>query len=105
MENPVPRAGGNRAGYRVAEQQTDSTAPPPEQNLLRLLRRQREIEAVHRLGARVVGELLDEIARHHGIGDDIDSRLARYANIDPRVLWVVGGDHFAALPIHLVNDG
>jgi hypothetical protein len=27
-------------------------------------------------------ELVDEIARHHGLGDDLDRRLERYAGLD-----------------------
>jgi hypothetical protein len=52
---------------------------------------------------RAVFELFDELARHHGIGDDIDRRLARYAALDPAVLAVVGGDRFAAAPLRAVG--
>ena len=67
---------------------------------LTALRRQRQVEALHRLGARVVFELADEIARHHSeIAADLDARLARYANADPAVLEAIGGDRFPARPI------
>lgn len=69
----------------------------------RRLRRQRQIERLHHLGVRAVFELFDELARHHGIGDDIDRRLARYAALDPAVLAVVGGDRFAAAPLRAVG--
>lgn len=68
-------------------------------------RRQRLVERLHRLGARVVFELLDEIARHHGIEADIDARLARYAAIDPTMLACVGGDQFAVAPLRAVGSG
>jgi hypothetical protein len=53
-------------------------------DIVRRLRRRRQIEAIHRVDPRVVGELLDEIAHHRPkIGGDIDQRLARYAALDP----------------------
>ncbi len=104
MRSPAPRAGGNRAGNRAGAQPLDSTASPSDQILCRL-RRQRQIEALHRFGARVVGELLDELARHHRIGRDIDQRLARYARLDPDVLSAVGNDRFPAGPVHSVAGG
>ncbi len=58
------------------------------------LRRQRQVETICWLGSRVVAELLDELARHHGIAADIDRRLARYAACDPVLLAATGGDRF-----------
>lgn len=71
------------------------------------LRWQRQVEQVHRLGPRAIAELLNELARHHGIGEDIDRRLAAYAAVDLHVLAAVGGDQFPVLPIRLVegDDG
>ncbi len=69
------------------------------------LRRRRQVDALHRLGARAVGELLDELRRHHpGIADDIDRRIARYAALDRRLLVAVGGDRWPAPPVHMVAD-
>jgi hypothetical protein len=48
-------------------------------------------------------ELVDEIARHHGLGDDLDNRLERYAGLDPVLLAEVGGDRFPASPVRLVG--
>jgi hypothetical protein len=62
-------------------------------------RRQRLVERIHRLGARVVFELLDEIAAVHGIGDDLDRRLRQYSQIDPQILVVLGGDRFPRRPL------
>ena len=70
---------------------------------LRRLRGQRRVEFVHTLGARVCFELLDEIARHHGIGEDVDARLARYAKLDRRLVGATGADRFAAAPIWAVR--
>jgi hypothetical protein len=67
------------------------------------LRRMRLVERVHRLGPRVMYELLDEFDRHYGIGADLDRRLERYAGLDARVLRAVGGDCFPRLPIRVVG--
>lgn len=58
---------------------------------------------VHALGARVVFELLDEIGRYHGIANDVDRRLERYAALDRGVLRAVGGDRFPPPPVWLVR--
>jgi hypothetical protein len=65
------------------------------------------VECVHRLGARVIAELLAEIAQRHGIADDIDLRLARYSTLNPEILAAVGADRFPPLPIRAVggDDG
>jgi len=55
--------------------------------------------AVHRLGPRVTFELLGELDRHHGLGEDLDRRLERYAALDPVILRAVGGDHFPPRPL------
>jgi hypothetical protein len=66
-------------------------------------RRQRQVERIHALCPRVTFELLDEIARHHHIGADLDHRLQRYAGIECDILAAVGGDKFAAAPMRLVG--
>jgi hypothetical protein len=68
---------------------------------LRALRRQRQVERIHRLGPRAISELLDEIARHNGIGEDIDRRLERYAAADREILHWIGGDKFPPNPIRM----
>jgi hypothetical protein len=57
--------------------------------------RQRQGEALHRLGSRVVSELLNEIGLHRGIGDDIDRRLERHAVLDGRILAALGADQIS----------
>jgi hypothetical protein len=68
------------------------------------LRRRRQVERICRI-PRLVAELLDEIARHHGLVEDIDRRIAAYAGIDPDLLRQVGGDRFAPAPIRAIGDG
>ena len=69
----------------------------------RRLRRQRHVEKLHRLGARVLFELVDELDRHHGLGDDLDRRLEAYAGLDAELIAVVGGDRFPASPVRGVR--
>jgi hypothetical protein len=90
---------GNNNGTPV------STPVASEQHAdaIRRLRRQRHVERIHRLPARVTAELLDELDRRHRLGTDLDRRLARYAALDPVVLASVGGDRFPASPIHVAG--
>jgi hypothetical protein len=64
----------------------------------RQLRRQRQVEHICRT-ARLVFELLNELDRYHGLGDDLDRRLARYAAIDHEILRALGGDRFPSMPL------
>jgi hypothetical protein len=70
---------------------------------IRRLRRQRNVERIHRLGPRVTFELIDELDRHHRLGDDLDERLARYARLDPLVLAALGADRFPSPPLYPVG--
>ena len=63
------------------------------------LRRQRQIEHVHQLGARAVGELLYEVSE----GGDLDRALDAYERLTPDLLQALGGDCFPPLPIHEVQ--
>ncbi len=67
------------------------------------LRRQRLVEQVHQLGARVVFELIDELDHAHDLGNDLDERLARYADLNSDLLVALGGDRFPASPIRAVS--
>ncbi|TWB62235.1 hypothetical protein [Nitrospirillum viridazoti] len=71
-----------------------TTIPAPGQHSVE---RRRLATAVHRLGPRVMVELLDEIARAYCI-PDIDDRLERYADADPAVLRALGGLDWPPLP-------
>jgi hypothetical protein len=53
----------------------------------------------------VLAELLDEIARRHGLTADIDGRLARDAGLDARILGALGGDGFPASPMRALGSG
>jgi hypothetical protein len=111
-DGPVVLAGASGADRDIAGRRSWSDSPPARttqlarrDDILRRLRRKRAIVALHRLGPRVLAELLDEIGRHHGIADDIGARVVAYAALDPAMLRAVGADRFAPLPLHRVEDG
>ena len=93
---------GDIRGQRVTEASLPHIADLKQEAVQRL-RRMRLVERVHNLGPRIAFELLDELDRHHGIGADLDRRLARYAGLDPEILRAVGGDRFPRLPIRIVG--
>ena len=103
-ENPAAPGSADRAGIRYAEQQS-SIRTSAERQAQQRLRRQHLARRIHGLGARAVFEFLDEIARHHDLGDDLDRRLERFAALDPALLIAVGGDRFAPAPMRLVGCG
>ena len=77
------------------------TSAAPSQPLVRL-RQQREVERVCRI-PRLVGELLAEIGRHHGIEDDIAARLQCYAAVEHDLLAALGADRFAPAPLRVIG--
>ena len=64
------------------------------------LRRQRQIEHLHLLGPRAVGELLHEVAED----DDLDRALEAYGRLTPYLLKALGGDQFPPALIHAVRS-
>ena len=78
---------------------------PAESQVVRRLRRQRQVEQIYRLGARIVFELLDELDRYHDLCDDLDLRLKRYATLDPGVLAALGADRFPHPVIRVAGGG
>ena len=55
---------------------------------------ERDVLHLHRLGPRPVAELLRELADAHGLADDIEALLARYARLDPATVQTLDGDCF-----------
>jgi hypothetical protein len=72
---------------------------------LRRVRRRRMAEIVWRLGARAFFEFIDELDRHHGLDDDLDRRLEKYATADPKLIALLGGDQFPAGPTRIFGGG
>ncbi len=68
------------------------------------LRRQRQVQKLHRLGPRALDALLIEIGAERGITTIIERRVERYAALDPKALKTLGGDCFPPLPIHEVQQ-
>jgi hypothetical protein len=103
-EHPAPLVdSGGRAGTSIAMQRRDTRNSPEKQASERRLQRQRLVQRIYRLGARVTFELLDELGRHHGIEADLDERLEQYAAIDPGILTAVHGDRFPPRPVRVVG--
>ncbi len=57
-------------------------------------RQERQIEHLHRLGPRVLAELLGDIATATGQHALIADRVAAFADLNPEILRFVGGDKF-----------
>lgn len=62
-------------------------------NYISRLRRQRLVEHLHRLGPSPLGHFIREVEAV--TGTDVSARLERYAQIDPELVRVLGGDKFA----------
>ena len=67
------------------------------------LRFQRRVERVHALGPRATAELLAELGAERSIMTLIDQKLGSYAELDPEVLKVAGGDDFWPAPLYEVQ--
>ncbi len=84
----------------LAEHFFDTEGAPPvgetTTEVLIGLRRERQIEHLHRLGPRAVGELLYEVAE----GGDLDRALDSYERLTPSLLKALGGDRFPPAPLH-----
>ena len=88
----------------AAESEASLIQNPSHAQAQRRLRRQRHVQQVHRLGARVFFEFVDELDRVHGLGDDLDQRLEAFAALDPGLLAALGADRFPAAPLRLVGS-
>ena len=67
------------------------------------LRFQRQVEKLHRLGPRAVGELLKEIGEQRRCRTSVDRRLEAYASLDPGVVRELGADEFPRPPLYEVK--
>ena len=91
------------AGRRLETASARSVRLAGRNDTVRRPRRQRAVAAIHRLGPRVLAELLDEIGRHHGIADALEARVIRCAGLDPEILRAVGADRFALPPVWVIE--
>ena len=75
----------------------------PDPGILADLRRQRHVQKLHRLGPRVLDELLVEIGAERSITTLVERKIEKYAALDIDTLELVGGDRFPSQPIHVVR--
>ena len=64
---------------------------------------QRQVEKLHNLGPRAIGELLAEIGEQRSCQTFIDIRLSAYAALDPELVKALDGDEFPRPPIYEVK--
>ncbi len=67
------------------------------------LRFRRQVQRLHGLGDRVLGEFLAELGAERAIQTIIDTKLDRYAGLDPEALEATGGNDFWPAPLHEVR--
>ena len=67
------------------------------------LRFRRQVERLHRLGPRVVAELLAEIGAERSITTIIDRKLDTYAGLDAEAIEAAAGDGFWPAPLSEVK--
>ena len=65
------------------------------------LRRQRQVEHVHALGARTVYELLTALATETGGDAVLDRLLVEYERLSPAMVCAAGGDRFPPPPVRV----
>ena len=64
------------------------------------LRFARDVQALHRLGARALYEFLVELGRERLIRTDLETRARRWTRLDCAMVDAAGGDRFPAPPLH-----
>ena len=104
-----------RAASRAKTRSCSSDFPPPDFNaaacpilathwfdrrpeVATQRRYRRQVEHLHRLGPRAVGEILREVAD----GENLGNALEAYGRLTPDLLKALGGDCFPATPIYQV---
>jgi hypothetical protein len=100
----IPRPAGGRpdraTGIVRQEQHSLDTRSNAKSQYSLQLRRERPVERI-----RYTPGLMAEIARHHGISDDIDRLPAASVALDAEILAVVCGDRFPPLRKRLLGGG
>jgi hypothetical protein len=72
-------------------------------DILADLRCARDVEALHRLGARAVLEFLVELGRERLLRTDLEQRVRRWARLDRAMLEAAGGERVVPMPLWLIN--
>ena len=86
----------------MTEHHTKSGSDPAE--IVGRLPFQRKVERVHRLGPRVLGEMLAELGAERSIMTIIDQKIDRFIKLNPETLQATGGGDFPPVPIHGVRQ-
>ena len=73
-------------------------------DLVGRLRFHRQVERLHSLGPRAIGELLAEIGEQRSCRTYIEMRLRAYAAIPPETLRELDGDRFPRPPLYEVKS-
>ena len=70
--------------------------------LISNLKFRRQVQQLHGLGDRVLGEFLAEFGAERSIMTIIDTKLTRYTELDAEALEATSGDKFWPAPLHKV---
>jgi hypothetical protein len=79
-------------------------APVDPTDVLADLRFARDVEALHRLGARALYEFLVELGRERLIRLHLEARTRQWARLDRGILEAAGGDRVPSRIVHLVRQ-
>lgn len=72
--------------------------------IIRDLRFQRNVKALHSLGPRAVGEFLAEVGADRSIQTLIEQKLQRYAELTPEQVEAVSAGDWASFPLRAVGE-
>lgn len=97
--DPSPEAEKMAPSYHQPSQQRNATAR--RGSLIAEPAFQREIESLHRLGPRLTGELIAELAHRHG--PEVLTTMAGFAALDPDTLAALDALIWPPLPLHMVR--
>jgi hypothetical protein len=67
------------------------------------LRFRRKVQRLHRLGDRVLGELLAHLGAKHSIQTSIEQTVEHFAELELETLQATGGDEFPVVPLREVR--
>ncbi len=103
IENARCDTGAVKAGRRFTPEYSRDRRALQDSAEIGSARFERQIERLHRLGPRVFGEMLAEIAEATGQPALVADHVEKYARLDRAVLRFLGGDRFPPMPLELVK--
>jgi hypothetical protein len=72
-------------------------------DILADIRFARDVEALHRLGARCLFQYLVELGQERLLRTDLEARTRRWARLDRGMIEATCGDQFPGAPLYLVR--